>query len=93
MHCKKKRTGKTLVYNYDDNTIRGSFINQVLTGTIITLIVIAVLTSNEITDRLVRLTELITLVFFISFGGWKASQYFYNKRFHVKDCKEDENNG
>jgi len=69
---------KTLWWDDKDKTIRGSFINLVLTAILMTLIIIGAF-NDGVAARLVKLTELITFVFVISFGGWRAGKYFTEK--------------
>ena len=80
-----KRVDKNLFWDFKDQTIRGSFINQVLIGVIIYLIIRGAF-NTEVADRLVKMTELISLVFFISFGGWKASSIWKDRW----KCKDEE---
>lgn len=81
---------KNFAYDYKDRTLRGSFINQVLIFTFVGLILIGVLFSDAIVARLVKLTELISLLFFISFGGWKTAQYFSKRQSKICDKEKEE---
>lgn len=62
---------KNFIWNYQEKSIRGSFVNLVITMTILLLVVIAAF-SETVKNNLKDLTALIIGFFTVSFGVWKA---------------------
>jgi len=61
---------KNFIWNYQDKTIRGWFVNLVITMTILTLVVIGAF-NEEVKTNLKDLSSLIIGFFTVSFGVWK----------------------
>ena len=61
---------KNFIWNYHDKTIRGWFVNLVITMTILTLVVIGAF-NEEVKTNLKDLSSLIIGFFTVSFGVWK----------------------
>lgn len=61
---------KNFIWNYQDKTIRGWFVNLVITMTILTLVVIGAF-NETVKTNLKDLSSLIIGFFTVSFGVWK----------------------
>jgi len=61
---------KNFIWNYQDKTIRGWFVNLVITMTILMLVVIGAF-NEEVKTNLKDLSSLIIGFFTVSFGVWK----------------------
>ncbi len=61
---------KNFIWNYQDKTIRGWFVNLVITMTILTLVVIGAF-NDDVKTNLKDLSSLIIGFFTVSFGVWK----------------------
>lgn len=60
-------------FDSKDNTIRGSFISQLLT-LFMAYIIFEAVNSNETMERVSKLSELILGFYFLSLGIWKTGQ-------------------
>lgn len=60
---------KSLVWNKKENSIRGSFVNLMITAVIIVLIIIGAF-SDEVSDRLANMAALIIGFFTSTMGIW-----------------------
>ena len=77
------------MYDYDDNTIRGSFVTICLT-VFIALIIWWAVSNTEVMKRVKELSELIIGFYFTSVGLWKAGSVLkYNKDADVAVAKEE----
>ena len=61
---------KNFIWNYQDKTIRGWFVNLVITMTILMLVVIGAF-NETVKTNLKDLSSLIIGFFMVSFGVWK----------------------
>jgi len=61
---------KNFIWNYQDKTIRGWFVNLVITMTILMLVVIGAF-NEDVKTNLKDLSSLIIGFFTVSFGVWK----------------------
>ena len=61
---------KNFIWNYQDKTIRGWFVNLVITMTILMLVVIGAF-NETVKTNLKDLSSLIIGFFTVSFGVWK----------------------
>jgi len=62
----------SVIYDPQSQSIRGSFVNLVVTFSILGLIIYGVLFNETIVGRLVSLSSLILTFFGLSFGVWAA---------------------
>ena len=70
---------KTLVWDKENQSIRGSFVNLILTLTILGLIVAGV-TDDDIMERVEKLTALILGFFATSIGVWTYKKVVETKK-------------
>jgi len=61
-------------FDSKDNTIRGSFISQLLT-LFMMIIIIAGILDDKIMDRASKLSEIILGFYFTSLGIWKVGKF------------------
>jgi len=74
-----KKTGKkSLIWDEEDATVRGNFINFIITVVILCLIVVGAFDS-KVADNLVKMDNLIALFFIGSFSIWRIGKYANNK--------------
>jgi hypothetical protein len=64
---------KKMAWDAKDNTIRGGFVNLVITVNLMAMIWMGVL-SDVVSLRLERMTALMSVLFGASFGVWKAAK-------------------
>lgn len=61
-----------MIWDKESKTIRGSFVNLIITVSILILITYGALFSKDVCDRLISMTSLIIGFFTASFGIWDA---------------------
>lgn len=64
---------KKMAWDTKDNTIRGGFVNLVITVNLMVMIWLGVL-SDLVSVRLERMTALMSVLFGASFGVWKVAK-------------------
>ncbi len=67
-----------IVWDSKDATIRGNFINLVITISILMLIIVGAFNS-KVADNLVKIENLIGIFFIGSFGIWRTGKYAKNR--------------
>lgn len=85
----QNRVDKTFIWDFKDKTVRGSFINFLLTVVLLSIIALGCF-YDGVCSRLVKLSELVMGFYFISLGVWKTGQVMkYKKDADIADAKAE----
>ena len=69
-----------MIWDSENQSIRGSFVNLVITFSILGCIVYGLIFSNEVINRIKTVETLLIGFFTASFGIWSARQILESKK-------------
>ena len=81
------KKAKGFVFNHQNITIRGSFINMLFTMVLMILFIAAAF-NDKIAANLKLIAELIIAIYAISYGFWQGKKYLENKD-KKKECDDE----